>query len=111
MKALFHSICLLSLLLFAMACDDGNYTNSSVHGIVIDATDNSLLEGVLVTNETTGQNCITKADGKYEFNDLLCNKLYTIRAQKDGYISSPYSILPSEVGDVLELNIKLTRRP
>lgn len=102
------------LLLVASSCNEETYTTkSTVYGIVIDVTDNTNIpiEGALVTNEATGKNCITKADGYYEFQNLQFGKTYKIRAEKNGYISSPKSITPSEIRDRIEVNIEMTRRP
>lgn len=95
-----------------VACKKDEYTTkSTIYGVVIEATDNTPIEGVMVTNETTGKNCITGADGYYEFQNLQFGKTYKIRAEKDGYIPSPQSITPTELRDKIELNIKLSRRP
>ena len=108
--ALFSLIAAISLV--SSCNDDKEYTTKSMlFGTVIEASDNTPIEGVLVTNETTGKNCITKADGYYEFQDLQFGKTYKIRAEKEGYISSPQSITPTEVRDKIELNIKMTKRP
>lgn len=96
---------------FASCNDNKEYTTkSTIYGIVMEATDNTPVEGVMVTNETTGKNCITKSDGYYEFQNLQFGKTYKIRAEKDGYIPSPHTITPSEVRDKIELNIKLSKR-
>lgn len=112
MKRLFSVFTLVFSIVLFSACGEETYTTKSlIYGVVIEATDNTPIEGVLVTNETTGKNCITKADGYYEFQDLQFNKTYKIRAEKEGYIPSPQSITPSELRDKIELNIKLSRRP
>lgn len=64
------------------ACEEDDYTTkSSIYGTVIEATDNTPIEGVIVTNQTTGKNCITKVDGRYEFQNLEFGKLtrYTLK--------------------------------
>ena len=94
------------------SCKEEEYTTkSTIYGTVVEASDNTPIEGVIVTNETTGKNFITKDDGYYEFQDLQFGKTYKIRAEKDGYIPSPQTITPTEVRDKIELNIKLTKRP
>lgn len=96
----------------ASSCKEENYTTkSTIYGTIIEATDNTPIEGALVTNETTGKNFITGADGYYEFQNLQFGKTYKIRAEKEGYIPSPQSITPTEVRDKIELNIKLSKRP
>jgi hypothetical protein len=100
------------LLSVLTSCEEEDYsTKSSLYGMVIEATDTTPIEGVIVTNQTTGKNCITKADGRYEFQNLEFGKTYKIYAEKDGYIPSSQSITPSEVRDNIELNIRLERRP
>lgn len=111
MKGAFKRLLFCASLLLLAACDEEYTTKSSIYGTVIEASDNTPIEGVLVTNETTGKNCITKADGYYEFQELQFGKTYKIRAEKEGYISSPQSITPTEVRDKIELNIKMTKRP
>jgi len=100
------------LAILISSCKEDTYTTkSTVYGTIIEASDKTPIEGALVTNETTGKNCITKADGYYEFQDLQFGKTYKIRAEKEGYISSPKSITPTEVRDRIELNIEMSRRP
>lgn len=112
MKRLLYCLTIVSSLLIISSCGEEEYiTTSTVYGTVIEASDNTPIEGVMITNETTGKNCITKADGYYEFQGLQFNKTYKLRAEKDGYISSPQSITMTEVRDRIELNIKMTRRP
>lgn len=114
MKSIFIRVAFVLYVVFSLAsCDDNKEytTKSTICGIVMEATDNTPIEGVIVTNETTGKNCITKDDGYYEFQDLQFGKTYKIRAEKDGYIPSPQTITPTEVRDKIELNIKLTKRP
>lgn len=112
MKPVFKYLTLLLALPFFCACGNEEYTTkSTIYGVVIEATDNTPIEGVMVTNETTGKNCITAADGYYEFQNLQFGKTYKIRAEKDGYIPSPQSITPTELRDKIELNIKMSRRP
>lgn len=94
------------------ACEEEVYTTkSSVYGIIVESTNNTPIEGVIVTNQTTGKNCITKANGLYEFQNLEFGKTYKIYAEKDGYIPSSQSITPSELRDKIELNIRLEKRP
>ena len=112
MKAFYRYIFVVMVLSLFVGCEEDNYTTkSSIYGTVIEATDNTPIEGVVVTNQTTGKNCITKADGRYEFQSLEFGKTYKIYAEKDGYIPSSQSITPSEVRDNIELNIRLERRP
>lgn len=112
MKALFKYIFIVIVSSFFVGCEEDNYTTkSSISGTVIEVTDNRPIEGVVVTNQTTGKNCITQADGRYEFQNLEFGKTYKIYAEKDGYIPSSQSITPSEVRDNIELNIRLERRP
>lgn len=100
-----------SLALFS-SCGGKEYTiKSTIYGVVMESTDYSPIEGVMVTNETTGKNCITGADGYYEFQNLQFGTTYKIRAEKDGYIPSPQTITPTEIRDKIELNIKLAKRP
>lgn len=108
----FTIIVIAFLAIIVSSCKEDTYTTkSTIYGTVVEATDNTPIEGVLVTNETNGKNCITKADGYYEFQELQFGKTYKIRAEKEGYISSPQSITPNEVRDKIELNIKMTKRP
>lgn len=112
MKLILKVLPLLFVAVLFTSCKEEEYTTkSTIYGTVVEATDNTPIEGVIVTNETTGKNCITKDDGYYEFQDLQFGKTYKIRAEKDGYIPSPQTITPSEVRDKIELNIKLTKRP
>lgn len=112
MKTLFKSLLVVAVLSLFMSCESDDYsTKSSIYGTIIEATDNTPIEGVVVTNQTTGKNCITKSDGRYEFQNLDFGKTYKIYAEKDGYIPSSQSITPSEVRDNIELNIRLERRP
>lgn len=112
MKLLLKYLSIVMVLSILTACEEDDYTTkSSIYGTVIEATDNTPIEGVVVTNQTTGKNCITKADGRYEFQNLEFGKTYKIYAEKDGYIPSSQSITPSEVRDIIELNIRLERRP
>lgn len=112
MKKLIDIISVMSFLFMLNACGNEEYTTkSTIYGVVIETTDNTPIEGVMVTNETTGKNCITAADGYYEFQNLQFGKTYKIRAEKDGYIPSPQSITPTELRDKIELNIKMSRRP
>ena len=110
MKGAFKCLLFCASLLLIAACDEEYTTKSSIYGTVIEATDNSPIEGVIVTNQTTGKNCITKADGHYEFQNLEFGKTYTIYAEKEGYTPSAQSITPSEVRDNIELNIRLDKR-
>lgn len=106
------SFVFLAILLLSSCNDEKEYTTKSmIYGIIIEAVDNTPIEGVMVTNETTGKNCITGADGYYEFQNLQFGTTYKIRAEKDGYIPSPQTITPTEVRDKIELNIKLVKRP
>lgn len=112
MKRLFTYLCIAIVAFFAVACEDDNYTtSSSIRGVVIDEIDNTPIAGVLVTNQNTGRNCKTPADGRYEFNNLEFGKTYKIRAEKTGYIPSTQNIMPSEVRDNIEVYIKMERRP
>lgn len=112
MKSVIRFVFVMMLGLSVSSCKEEEYTTKSiVYGTVIDSTDNTPIEGVLVTNETTGKNCITKADGYYEFQNLQFGQTYKIRAEKDGYIPSPQSITPSSVRDRIELIIKMSKRP
>lgn len=112
MKLLLKYMSIVMLLSVLTSCEEEDYsTKSSLYGMVIEATDNTPIEGVLVTNQTTGKNCITKADGRYEFQNLEFGKTYKIYAEKYGYIPTSQSITPSEVRDNIELNIRLERRP
>lgn len=112
MKALFKYLFIAASVSLLVSCEDEDYTTkSSLYGIVVDAADNTPIEGVVVTNQTTGKNCITKVDGRYEFNNLEFGKTYKIYAEKDGYKPTSQNITPSEVRDNIELNIRLERRP
>ena len=105
-------LALVASLTLLSSCGGKEYTiKSTIYGTVMEATDNSPIAGVMVTNETTGKNCITGADGYYEFQNLQFGTTYKIRAEKDGYIPSPQTITPTEVRDKIELNIKLAKRP
>ena len=107
MKTLLKYLSIVMVLSILTACGDDDYTTkSSIYGTVIEATDNTPIKGVIVTNQTTGKNCITKVDGRYEFQNLEFGKTYKIYAEKDGYIPSSQSIIPSEVRDNIELNIR-----
>ena len=65
-----------------VGCEEDNYTTkSSIYGTVIESTDNTPIEGVIVTNQSTGKNCITKADGRYEFPNLEFGKTYKIHIE------------------------------
>ncbi|MBQ8608407.1 MAG: carboxypeptidase regulatory-like domain-containing protein [Bacteroidaceae bacterium] len=112
MKTVFKYLPVVVALFLLISCEEDNYTTSSaIYGTVIESTDNTPIEGVVVTNQTTGKNCITKEDGRYEFQNLEFGKTYKIYAEKDGYIPSSQSITSSEVRDKIELNIKLKKRP
>lgn len=111
MKTIFKTIFILSTLFFMCSCVEEYTTHSSIHGMIIDSFDNTPIEGALITNQATGKNCLTQADGQYEFHNLEFNKTYKIYVEKDGYIPSSQSITPSAIRDNIELNIKLTRRP
>ncbi len=111
MKTIFKVILFFSILLLLSACDDSYTIKSSIHGIIMDSTNNYPIEGALVTNQTTGKNCVTSTNGIYEFNNLEFGKTYKIYVEKDGYIPSSQSITPYEVRDKIELNIRLERRP
>lgn len=111
MKSIIKCFAIFSVMFFITACEEEYTTKSSIYGTVVEATDNTPIEGVLVTNETTGKNCITKSDGYYEFQNLQFGTTYKIRAEKDGYIPSPQTITPTEVRDKIEWNIKMSRRP
>ena len=113
MKNIIYAI-LISLVFICgnTSCEEIDYTTkSSVCGTVIEATDNTPIEGVIVTNLSTGENCITKVDGRYEFHNLYFGKTYKIYAEKDGYVPSSQSIAPSRVPGNIELNIRLEKRP
>lgn len=111
-KRIVYIIILTITLGFLYSCKEDTYsTKSSVYGIIMDAKDNTPIEGAMVTNQTTGKNCITPKDGCYEFNNLEFNKTYEIYVEKDGYIPTKQFIMSSDVRDRIELNIRLSKRP
>ena len=76
------------VLSFYTGCADkptGTSTLGSVHGIIMDASTNNGLAGVIVSIENSG-NTLTNSVGYYEFKDLR-EDLYTITAGKTGYIT------------------------
>ena len=102
----------MAALLSISSCKEEEYTTkSTVYGVILDASTNEPINGAYVTNQTTGNNCITKEDGYYEFTNLIFGDTYKIYVEKDGYIPAPQSITPSEVRDRIELNIRMTKRP
>lgn len=112
MRSLCKVLLLISVVAFTSSCKEDEYTTkSSICGTVIDAQNSTPIKDAIVTNLTTGKNCITLDDGCYEFTNLEYRKTYKIYVEKDGYIPSTQSITPSEVRDRIELNIRLSKRP
>lgn len=112
MKYIIKTLLLLFVAVLFATCKEEEYTTkSTIYGTIIEATDNTPIEGAVVTNQTTGKNCITAKDGKYEFQNLNFGEEYDIYVEKEGYIPSHKKVTPSEVRDKIEMNIKLEKRP
>ena len=112
MKTLIEKLLLVIFIILFSSCGEENYSiKSSISGIIIEATDNTPIEGAIVTNMSTGKNLITGTDGYYEFSDLSFGKTYKIYVEKEGYIPSTHTITPTEVRDNIELNIRLSKKP
>lgn len=112
MKRIAFLVSILMVLILLYSCKDEEYTTkSSIYGIIIEASDNTPIEGAVVTNQTNGKNCITPKDGSYEFQNLNFGETYKIYVEKDGYIPATTSITPSDIRDRIELNIKISKRP
>ena len=66
-------------------------TSVSIYGTVVDATNNSPIQGALLTLMPSAKNCYTGSDGSYQFNDLNVQQ-YTITVQMGGYRTDRKSV-------------------
>lgn len=79
---LLAAICLP--MLFSSCAKKVVNTSISIYGTVVDAENNSPIQGVLLTLMPSSRNRYTGSDGSYQFEDLDAQQ-YTITAQMGGY--------------------------
>lgn len=66
-------------------------TSISIYGTVVDADNNSPVQGALLTLWPSSRECYTGSDGSYQFNDLNAQQ-YTITVQMGGYRTDRKSV-------------------
>jgi Tol biopolymer transport system component len=70
----------------------------SLEGLVIDATDQSIISGAEVSTAPVSNSLITDAEGKFVMNEILAGE-YDLIVEKDGYINGRETIIINNNGE------------
>ncbi len=82
---------------------------ATIYGMVSDSTSGELIEGANVVLTPSGKNYTTKAEGKFEFDELDPQQ-YTITVYKTDY-KTEYETVIALADSRTERNIRITKKP
>ncbi|MGB2671894.1 MAG: carboxypeptidase-like regulatory domain-containing protein [Candidatus Acidiferrum sp.] len=106
---------ILALITVTAAAQDAKRQGElrTVHGVVMDKSENLLSEGVVFLKNTRTnvvRSSYTDSTGKYRFSGLDPNADYEIHAEKEGMTSATHTVSSFDSRKDITLNLKIEKK-